>query len=109
MFTVLTSRPLSITSTTSPKAFLIKDDWDDWFEFSTLFHLIIFDEANIKHELGSVKIGQFGLSRTGRSPQIPEKFDGLDERFFSLGQSDNYIYEANAPERLTTRSGFKWA
>lgn len=89
LFTVLSSSVEAVSSN-PPKAFLIRDNWDDRFEFSTLFHLIIFDEANNKHELGDVKVGQFGLSKTERSPQIPEKFDVLDERFFSLGQSDRY-------------------
>lgn len=80
-FTVLSSS-IETLSSNPPKAFLIRDNWNDWFEFSTLFHLIVFDEANNKHELGDVKIGQFGLSKAERSPQIPDEFMVLDEKFF---------------------------
>ena len=44
---------------------------------------------------GLVKIGRFGL-RGGqiapeeRRPGIPDEFDELDERFFSVGQGENY-------------------
>jgi energy-coupling factor transporter ATP-binding protein EcfA2 len=88
-FTVLSSSVEALPSN-YPKAFLIRDNWNDWFEFSTLFHLIVFDEENNKHKLGDVKIGQFGLSKAERSPQIPDAFNSLDENFFSLGQSDSY-------------------
>ena len=91
-FTVLSSRTPTLSSTVS-KVFLIRDNWDDWFEFSTLFSLIIFDEAGEQHEPGGVKIGQFGMQKGQHSPQIPDEFDALDENFFSLGQEDSY-YES---------------
>ena len=39
------------------KAFLLTDNWDDWFEFSTLYALVIFDEDGERHSIGEVKIG----------------------------------------------------
>lgn len=71
------------------KAFLIRENWDDWEQFETLFLLAVFDLDGNRHDAGTVKIGQFGMA-SQRSPQVPEEFDTLDERFFSLGQDENY-------------------
>jgi hypothetical protein len=78
---------------TAPAAFLITDDWDDWFEFSTLFTLVLFDEHGTRHTIGGVKIGQFGMARDQRRPKLPSTFNALEESFFSLGQDETY-YEA---------------
>jgi AAA domain, putative AbiEii toxin, Type IV TA system len=75
---------------TCPKAVLVRDDWNDWFEFKTLFTLIIFDEEGELHTLGDVKIGQFGMKKGQSSPQIQDEFDVLSDNFFSLGQGDKY-------------------
>jgi hypothetical protein len=83
---------------------LASDSWDDWYKFQTTFYLVVFDEEGIRREIGSVKIGQFGLlpaprDQAGpgkRAPEVPPEFDALDERFFSLGQSEDY-YAALSP------------
>ena len=75
------------------RAFLVTDDWDDWFEFSTQYRLIVVDSTGEKHKIGDVKIGQIGMEEGQRRPDIPKQFHSLDERFFSLGQDDSY-YEA---------------
>jgi predicted ATPase len=75
--------------------FLRSDNWDDWGEFSTLFHLVVFDSAGNKHEIGDVKIGQFGMKEGQRTPKLPGEFDNLDESFFSLGQDENYYEKLN--------------
>lgn len=72
------------------RAFLITDDWDDWFKYSTLYSLVVFDEDGEEHVIGGLKIGQFGMRADQRRPEIPETFDTLDDRFFSLGQDDSY-------------------
>jgi len=77
------------------KAFLLTDNWDDWFKFSTLYVLVIFDEDGERHSVGGVKIGQFNMADDQRRPTIPEDFDELDERFFSLGQDDSYYADLN--------------
>jgi energy-coupling factor transporter ATP-binding protein EcfA2 len=97
MFFTVTSSIL-IQAESFPSAFLIKSAWDDWFEFETSFHLIVFDELGERHDLGNVKIGQFDMQKGQRSALIPEQFDILDERFFSLGQGDSYY------ENLKNRS-----
>jgi predicted ATPase len=74
-------------------AYLLADNWDDWFKFSTLYTLVIYDEDGERRSIGGVKIGQFAMGEDQRRAQIPEEFDALDERFFSLGQDDTY-YDA---------------
>ena len=75
--------------------FLIEDSWDDWFTYSTLFNLIYIDQNSISHNIGSLKIGQFGMLRDQRTPNIPKSFDRLDSQFFSLGQGASYYEELN--------------
>ena len=83
-------------------AFLVIDNWDDWFSFRTMFTLWVFDEKGARHNVGSVKIGQRGLRASGgvaagesmppdtRFPNLARTFDAVDDRFFSLGQDENY-------------------
>lgn len=93
-FSVLPSGTRAPTQATG-KAFLMTDEWDDWFKFSTLYGLIIFDENGKRHSIGGVKIGQFNMADDQRRPDIPVGFDQLDERFFSLGQDDSYYDDLN--------------
>lgn len=81
-------------SPSKDQAFLIPDDWDDWFKFETTFSLVIFDQAGTAHYPGNVKIGQFGQET--RSPQVPESFESLGQEFFSLGQDEHYYETLNA-------------
>src|ERR1700727_2354595 len=77
-------------------AFLLRNGWDDWFKFRTLFSLVVFDYEGVRHDIGHLKIGQLGLKPAGttepgqRSPQLPEAFEELGEQFFSLGQDESY-------------------
>ncbi|MBV4396122.1 ATP-binding protein [Advenella alkanexedens] len=71
-------------------AYLLTDNWDDWFKFSTLYTLVIYDETGERHNIGGVKIGQFAMTEKQHRPNLPEQFDNLDDRFFSLGQDDSY-------------------
>lgn len=81
-------------------AYLVVDNWDDWFKFRTMFTLFVFDPNGVRHRVGSVKIGQSGLlpSQSGidlppgtRTPALPDTFPGLNpEQFFSLGQDEDY-------------------
>jgi hypothetical protein len=73
--------------------YLWTDNWDDWFEFSTLYVLTYFDAEGVKHDIGGVKIGQFAMPDKQRRPDLPRRFKRLDNRFFSLGQDADY-YEA---------------
>jgi len=91
LFTVL---PVGATSyrKKSPepeRAHLIRDNWND-FGFVTQFHLVVFDTDGNRYDVGAVKIGQFGMKEGQFSLTIPKEFEALDERFFSLGQEENY-------------------
>jgi hypothetical protein len=86
-----TRMPAQATS----RAYLLTDNWDDWFKYSTLYSLVVFDEDGERHAIGGVKIGQFAMTDDQRRPEIPDDFDSLDERFFSLGQDDSYYDTLN--------------
>jgi predicted ATPase len=75
------------------RAYLLTDNWDDWFKYTTMYTLVVFNSAGEHHQIGSVKIGQFAMEEGQRRPAIDNDFDALDDRFFSLGQDDSY-YEA---------------
>jgi len=83
------------------RAFLIFDRWDDWGKFRTQFVLVFFDENGLLKRIGEVKLGEQHLRPAGvvapgeRAPELPTRFDLLDDRFFSVGQNEAY-YEALA-------------
>lgn len=77
------------------RAFLLVDNWDDWFTYSTLYVLYVFDAVGQEHRAGGVKIGQLGMREGQRSPDLPDTFDELGEEFFSLGQDDSYYETLN--------------
>lgn len=72
------------------EAYLLTDNWDDWFEFSTLYVLTYYDQEGNAHQLGGVKIGQTEMTKDQRRPKLPQEFEQLDNRFFSLGQDTEY-------------------
>jgi hypothetical protein len=81
--------------------YLVQDNWDDWFQYRTMFTLIAIDETGRRTQVGSVKIGQMGL-RPGResapgqrSTVIPDEFDALSDEYFSLGQGEDYYQTLN--------------
>jgi len=71
-------------------AYLWSDNWNDYWEFQTLYVLKYFDEDGKEYDLGGVKIGQFDWQKGQSRPQLPNQFKTLDERFFSLGQDADY-------------------
>ena len=80
---------------TANSAYLVVDEWDDWFKYSTMYSLFYVEDAGSVHRIGSVKIGQFGMTTAQRRAAINENFDELDERFFSLGQDEGYYENLN--------------
>ena len=72
------------------QAFLVEDGWDDWFKYSTMYYLWVFDEHGVKKDIGSIKIGQFNMKEGQRRAAIPLSFYDLDDQFFSLGQGGEY-------------------
>ena len=78
--------------------YLTLDNWND-FSYRTLYQITLFDENGIKHDLGYVKIANFGQT-TDERIELEEEFEQLDDRYFSLGQSDEYysIIQALNPQ-----------
>ena len=76
-------------------AFLLTDNWDDWFTYSTMYSLVVYDAEGQDFVAGGVKIGQFGMREGQRRSEIPDQFDQLSEEFFSLGQDDSYYEKLN--------------
>jgi AAA domain, putative AbiEii toxin, Type IV TA system len=104
MFFTVIERWSDVPPNSRDAAFLLVDNWDDWFSYRTMFSLWIFDEQAVRHQVGSVKIGQRGLRPSGagvqpgpglRAPEVPRTFDSLDDRFFSVGQDENYYETLN--------------
>ena len=77
------------------RAYLLSDNWDDWFKYSTVYVLIVFDEHGTEHHIGQVKIGQIAMRSDQRSPKLPSSFEDLGKNFFSLGQDDSYYENLN--------------
>jgi hypothetical protein len=95
LFTV-TARGVPPPAGARSRAFLEIDEWDDWFKYSTLYALIYVDASDTRHDVGGVKIGQFGMKESQRRPEIPFEFEQLEDRFFSLGQDDGYYEKLTA-------------
>lgn len=75
--------------------FLVIDNWDDWFEFSTMYSLYFVDRKGIKHAIGSVKIGQTNMKNDQRKPKLEDEFVTLSKDYFSVGQDDSYYENLN--------------
>ncbi|MFY0584336.1 hypothetical protein ACN28S_67525 [Cystobacter fuscus] len=74
-------------------AVLIRDNWNDWYTFETMFTLVVYDTNGNQHDAGKVKIGEFG--QTLRKPSVPSQFTALGDQFFSLGQDEDYYETLN--------------
>lgn len=99
MFTVL-NQGQQLPNVGRSQAYLVVDNWDDWFSYRTMFTLFVFDAYGTRHRPGSVKIGQAGLIAGEGGPQtppgtryptLPVNFVALDPAVhFSLGQDEDY-------------------
>lgn len=76
-------------------AYLLVDNWDDWFTYSTMYTLNVRDADGAIHRIGSVKIAQVGMRPDQRRPDLEPSFDILGEEFFSVGQDDTYYESLN--------------
>ena len=94
-FKVLDSLPTNLTENT---AYLINDNWDDWFEFATLYTLYYNDVNNNQIYIGNIKIGQTNMEEGQRRANLSENFTSLSEAYFSLGQSVSYYENLNSLE-----------
>ncbi|MHA6879240.1 AAA family ATPase [Ralstonia pseudosolanacearum] len=85
----------SIPRSNSEAAYLLTDNWNDWFTYRTMYTLSIRDANGTVHRIGSVKIGQIGMRPDQRRPDLEPSFDVLGEEFFSIGQDDTYYETLN--------------
>jgi predicted ATPase len=69
--------------------YLVPSIWDD-FSHKTLFNLIVLDDQDNLHIIGSIKIGFVGQKVGSTEEEIPEQFEALSEIFYSLGQDADY-------------------
>lgn len=87
--------------------YLYTDNWDDGFRFETTFFLQYTDRKGTNHDIGTVKIAQFGMGEGAprdpspgwigvRYPQIPSVFENLGVGFFSLGQDADFYKNLSA-------------
>lgn len=68
---------------------LVTDNWDDDFQYETLFRLIYKkSQISIRHEIGSIKIMKNGCDKTRFS--IPKEFEALGDEYCSLGQDIDF-------------------
>lgn len=92
IFKIIATGQSSAMTSTPNTGYLIEDQWDDWFQYSTMYDLYIVDSLSHQCYMGKTKIGQKGMVEDQRRPALPESFSRLSEDFFSLGQ-DSYYYE----------------
>lgn len=84
---------------------LIKDNWNDWFKWYTLYAIRSIQPDGSIIELGSAKIGRKGMTEDQGSTELPPNFDALDATYFSVGQGENY-YETLISLGDNVRNGF---
>lgn len=83
--------------TVEETVYIIKDNWNDWFDYQTLYRVIYKNKSVIK-EIGEVKIGEVGMEPDEKlyvSPNLTDSFKELDDQFFSLGQDVSYYKNLN--------------
>jgi AAA domain, putative AbiEii toxin, Type IV TA system len=74
----------------APVFVLLKDNWNDWFIWYTMYSVFAVMPDGSRLQLGSVKIGQKGMSPSNAVTQLPSVFTELDSSYFSIGQTENY-------------------
>ena len=90
MFIHVVNTPWDVPHSRKSSIFLVEDNWND-HGFYTTFSLIIFDDQEVKHEIGYVQIALKGQKENERiSSKIAECDTVLSDAFFSLGGSEDY-------------------
>ena len=67
--------------------YLIHTSWDDWFQYKTKYRVYLKRNGYIV-KLGETKIAEIDLESGG--PNLPETFETLDNKFYSLGTDSEY-------------------
>ncbi|MGX7109556.1 AAA family ATPase [Facklamia miroungae] len=74
--------------------YLIKSNWDDWFQYETKFLLYYKrSETDSEKAIGAVKIGSSNME--GKTPKLEPNFKNLSKEYFSLGTDENYYIQFN--------------
>ena len=68
--------------------YLLNDAWDDWFRYETQYRVEYIDLNGESKKIGFVKIAE--KNQINRRVNLPQKFERLDDNFFSLGASEDY-------------------
>ncbi len=71
--------------------YLLNDDWDDWFRYSTQYIAYYVGEGGKQTRIGYVKIAE--KDQTDRRASLPSQFSKLSEAYYSLGASEEYYLE----------------
>ncbi|UKE47039.1 AAA family ATPase [Xanthomonas cerealis] len=76
---------------------LVRDNWNDWFEWITQFYVVVVDQSGRRSEIGHIKIGKTGMTTEAGTTyqQLPELFPRLPEPWFSIGQTEDYYEQLN--------------
>lgn len=88
------------------QAYLRIDRWND-SSFVTMFDVVLFDEHGAHFDLGSVKIGFFGQTRSVSTySTLQATFPALPDQYFSVGQDVAYYASLGKNVSETTRISF---
>ena len=94
IFKVISSNG-NIPNNASEQVFLMTDNWNDWHIFRTMYQLFYVDAKQVQQRIGRVKIGQISMRDDQDRPELVTVFEALDDRFFSLGQDEDYYENLN--------------
>lgn len=66
--------------------YFVKEDWNDYWTYRTLFHLKYIDYEKVVWDIGHVKI----LDKNTSDTELPNSFEEIPDNFASLGQDLEY-------------------
>jgi predicted ATPase len=89
MFVTVIGRYDAAPYNTRSKLFLTWNEWND-YNYRTLFGIFYIDEDSKKHDLGSVKIAQYGQKKGPPKLTVGDTFNELGPEYFSLGAFEYY-------------------
>lgn len=88
------------------EAYLRYDSWND-YSFVTMFHLLLYDENGVSHQIGNVKIGFRGqttnMTTHTRLSKKGTEFEKLTDEYFSLGQDIDFYKSVSKLSEFSRR------
>lgn len=93
---LITNRFGSVPGNTKNTVILTWDDWND-YAYYTLFGIEFINNRGVNVKLGAVRIAYFGqeTGSEGKKLKINDRFEKLDDKYFSLGTDDTYYENLN--------------